>query len=169
MGSKGWTHGEAVLCDNREDLIIQCGDFHDCIIDEEVSEFIGYCKAMAEEIMFTLCDRQLEGMGCELGEVCKIGTIDPHIGVCMPIPNFTPPSPEEMNEEEGVMTNGEDNLGGREETDSLMGGDLAISPSDQEEGCQSMTGLPFPFLILMIIILGMIRTTQRYSSGQIDP
>ena len=174
--SEGWSHGEAVLCDNREDLIIQCGDFHECITNEDVSEFIGYCKAMAEEIMFTLCDRRLEGMGCEVGEVCKIGTIDPHIGVCMPIPNFNPPVQGGMSEEEEMMTGGDMMMGGDQESDSSMNEDLTPSSLREEEGCQSTVMSPLPLLIWIMIILGMFRIikvrlkpNQAFWLGLFDP
>ena len=75
-------HGEAVLCDATGDLVEQCGEFHECVTDPEVSDVIGYCKAETEDISFTLCDRDATESRCAEGEVCKIGTIDPQIGVC---------------------------------------------------------------------------------------
>jgi hypothetical protein len=76
-------HGEAVLCDNRESLLDQCGGAHECVTDESIDSFIGYCRAEAEEITFQLCDRSSDEIVCMIGEICKIGTIDPQIGVCM--------------------------------------------------------------------------------------
>ena len=92
--SSVFAHGEAVLCDNRGDLIEQCGEEHECIIDEQVNENIGYCKAVGESIVFQMCDRQAEGMGCDEGEVCKIGTLDPQIGVCASVSHSLPNASE---------------------------------------------------------------------------
>ena len=86
-------HGEAVLCDNRESLIDQCGGAHECVTDESIDSFIGYCRAEAEEISFQLCDRSSDEIVCMIGEICKIGTIDPQIGVCMSL--SLPPIGEE--------------------------------------------------------------------------
>ena len=81
----GFTHGQADLCDRQQDLIEQCGEFHDCVVNEQVSPHIGFCKAEFEDISFTLCDRSSEMVPCPTGEICKIGTIDPNIGVCSPL------------------------------------------------------------------------------------
>lgn len=81
----GFTHGQADLCDRREDLIEQCGEFHDCLVDEHISPHIGFCKAEFEEIHFIMCDRGSDMVQCPMGEICKIGIIDPSIGVCSPL------------------------------------------------------------------------------------
>ena len=83
-------HGDAVLWDAREDIIEQCGEVHECVTDPEVSEAIGYCKADTEDISFTLCDRGASESPCGEGEVCKIGTIDPEIGVCAEVTGLPP-------------------------------------------------------------------------------
>lgn len=92
-------HGEAVLCDNREELVAQCGEDHACVTDPAVSEFIGYCKANAENIAFTLCDHAADDPGCASDEVCKIGTIDPHIGVCAQVTSTEDTAHEHAHDE----------------------------------------------------------------------
>ena len=88
--SFSFAHGQADLCDRRENLIEQCGEFHNCIVDELVSPNIGYCKAEFEDLDFTMCNRHSEEVPCPVGEVCKIGTIDPNIGVCSPLSTTHP-------------------------------------------------------------------------------
>lgn len=100
----GYAHGEVDLCDRGEDLIVQCGEFHDCVVDEMVSSEIGYCKAEFEDLFFAMCDRRVEGMGCEVGEICKIGIIDAHIGVCMNLSGTYPTANETMDQDDQGMS-----------------------------------------------------------------
>ena len=74
-------HTLAELCDASEDIIAQCGDLHECVTNPDVDTDIGYCAAPEEGLDFTLCDRRAP-VTCGPKQLCRIGTIDPHIGVC---------------------------------------------------------------------------------------
>lgn len=145
-----WAHGEAVLCDNRLDLVEQCGEVHDCVIDSAVSEHIGYCKAEAEDISFVICDREAEVSTCDEGEVCKIGTIDSQIGVCAEL-------------EEPMETDDHDDHD-HEGHDDHDHGDHDDHDHDHG-GCQSDPHSPSSFslisLISLIILLGLTLTRRR--------
>lgn len=95
-------HTNAELCDTRQDIVMQCADAHDCITRAEVSEFIGYCKGDGETIEFAMCDQRRNNEDCATGDRCLIGTLDPHIGVCVTNPSPEPldPPPEEPMEQE---------------------------------------------------------------------
>ncbi len=91
-------HTEASLCDRRQDIAEQCAEAHDCVTRPEVSEHIGYCKGDIENISFAMCDQRRGDEDCATGDVCLLGTIDPHIGVCS-----TPFAPFDPEEEEPPM------------------------------------------------------------------
>ena len=146
--SAAFAHGEAVLCDHQRDLVEQCGEVHECVTDPEVSEVIGYCKADTEDISFTLCDRSAEESPCASGEVCKIGTIDPQIGVCA----------EVVTEMDSGNSDEEDHSGHDH-------GDHDHGDHDHSEGCQSSSSSSptTPIALLIMIISGGIIRSRRSS------
>ncbi len=134
--ANAYAHGEAVLCDAQGDLVEQCGEAHACVTDPEVSESIGYCKADTEEISFVLCDRSAPS--CGPNEVCKIGTIDPNIGVCSELPELpeTSEAGEEAQSEQAGTTVHNHDHDDHDDHDH----DHDDDDADHDHGCQSAVG-----------------------------
>ena len=153
-------HGEAVLCDVQGDIVEQCGEAHDCVTDPEVSEAIGYCKAEAEDISFTLCDRGAESPTCMMDEVCKIGTIDPNIGVCAAVAEL----PEDSAGEEAQSSINEDaghDHSDHDHGDHEHGGD--DDHGDHDHGCQSAAGgSSLPSLMGLGLVFGLLLRRPRH-------
>lgn len=102
MSIPSFAHTNAELCNTSQNIATQCADAHDCITRAEVSKLIGYCKGNGETIDFAMCDQRRNNEDCATGDRCLIGTIDPHIGVCVTSPSPEPldPPPEEPMEQE---------------------------------------------------------------------
>jgi|GEM_PF-3312307 len=163
-------HGDAVLCDAQGDLIEQCGETHECVTDPEVSESIGYCKAEGEDISFTLCDREASESTCGEGEVCKIGTIDPRIGVCAEV-TATPIAGGEMA---GGETAGGETAGGdshdHEEHDHGGAHEHAGAEADDHDhdhGCHSGHGRA-PAEVLLAFLFCVWALSRRVRDDRHD-
>lgn len=79
-------HGVPDMCDTRQDIVSQCGEFHSCATRTEVSDDIGVCEGEFEEERFSTCDRRRGDEDCGEGLVCRIGALDPNIGACIERP-----------------------------------------------------------------------------------
>ena len=142
FSSQSFAHEDAILCDTMEDLIEQCGEEHDCITDTSISDRIGYCKAAAENISFVLCDRSTEETTCGEGEICKIGTIDPDIGVCAEV------SIPEEDEEDDHSDHDHDSHGHDHDG------------HDHDHGCHQSTVGSSSYLFIFLILLSVIRKSR---------
>ena len=147
FSSQSFAHEDAILCDTMEDLIEQCGEEHDCITDTSISDRIGYCKAAAENISFVLCDRSTEETTCVEGEICKIGTIDPDIGVCAEV--SIPAEDEEDDHSEHDHDDHDDHDHDAHEHDH--------DDRDHDHGCHQSTVGSSSYLFIFLILLSVIR------------
>ena len=147
-------HGDAVLCDVRGDLLEQCGEVHECITSPAVSPYIGYCKSEFEDFSFTICDRSVTPSPCARNEVCKIGTIDPQIGVCYEFVMIYPSTSTAV--------------GGENETSEASGGlggeGLGVTSDqrdvrDTEEGCTHTRSSSKLMLLGLLLLLS--RSARR--------
>lgn len=84
-----FAHGVPDMCDARQDIVAQCGEFHTCRTRPEVSEDIGVCEGEFEEERFLSCDRRRDDDDCGADFVCRTGTVDPNIGACIERPPIT--------------------------------------------------------------------------------
>ncbi len=130
-------HGDPILCDTREDVVEQCGPVHACMIDPDVDENIGVCQGDFEEESFTVCDRRREEETCPMGQVCRIGNIDPNIGACVVDP-----------------------FAGFDDGDQQEGDD-----SDEDEPTCAMTSpsspIQGPRALLLLLAFGLVANLRR--------
>lgn len=136
-------HTLAELCDASQDVVEQCSDLHDCVLDPAVDANIGYCAAPDEGLDFTLCDRRVPD-SCGPKQRCRIGTIDPNIGVC------------DVDPFAGIIVENEEDPRDEEDTEGA-----------DEPGCASASGgpSPTPTLLALLALLwgGAARRGQRRS------
>lgn len=100
-------HTQVIFCDNTDDVEAQCGPEHDCVTDDRVSDEIGYCLAQIENNDQQLCLREESSKFCQVGEICKTGLFDSHIGVCMHLYGVTDSEMTQMlDEKEGCEIRG---------------------------------------------------------------